>query len=127
MPSCPTFMMFAVVTRDRAASGGRDATALSSFHTACNHRSLHVDFKHPSAFWNGSRFLRRPADTVDDCSRLLAFRGKPEATSEGPSILRKQVADIRRVGNTIPRFAVSNPANACRFALCAVSSDTGLQ
>lgn len=126
MPSCPTFMMFAVSTRDRATSGGRDATALSSFYRPCNHRQLHVDFKHPSAFWNGSRFLR-PADTVDDCSRLLGFRGKPEATSEGLSILRKQVADIRRVGNTIPRFAVSNPANACRFAHCAVSSDTGLQ
>lgn len=127
MPSCPTFMMFAVSTRDRAAPGGREATALSSFHMPCNHRPLHRDFKHRSALWNGSRFLRRLADTVRNCSRLLAFHDKPKAKSEGSSILRKQEADIRRVGKAIPRFAVSNPANACRFAHCAVSGDTGLQ
>lgn len=91
MPSCPTFMAFAVATRDRPVSGGRDAIALSSFHVPCNHRPLHVDFKHPSALWNGSRFLRRLADIVDN---LLAFRGKPKTKSEGFSSLRKQVADI---------------------------------
>lgn len=96
MPSCPTFMWFALAARDRPVSGGRDERGLSVFHMPCKHRPLHVDFKHRSPLWNSSRFLRRFAVTVDSCSRLLAFRGKPKAKSEGSSILRKQVADIER-------------------------------
>lgn len=117
MPSCPTFMRFAVAARDRAVCGGRDETGLSVFHMPCNHRPLHVDFKHDSPLWNGSRFLRRFAATVDSCSRPLAFRAKPKAKSEGPTILRKQVADIeaaggRRVAHGKPWYSFSNPLYA---------------
>lgn len=55
MPSCPTFMGFAVAARDRRVCGGRDETELSVFHMPCKHRPLHVDFKYDSALWNGSR------------------------------------------------------------------------
>lgn len=86
MPSCPTFMGFAVGARDSPACGGRGATALSVLHMLCDHRPLHVDFKNPSALWNRSRLLCRLADPVEHCSRLLAFRGKPKAKSEGSSM-----------------------------------------
>lgn len=113
MPSCPTFMGFAVAAHDRPASGGRDATALSSFHMVCNHPPLHVDFKHNSALWNGSRVLCRLADTVEHCSRLLAFRRKSQAKSDGPSVLLKQVADtkaagVRRIAYGKPWYSFSN-------------------
>lgn len=117
MPSCPTFMGFAVAARDRRVCGGRDETELSVFHMPCKHRPLHVDFKYHSALWNGSRFLRRFAVMVDSCSRLLAFHGKPKAKSEGFSTLRKQVADIeaagvRRTAYSKPWYSFSNPLYA---------------
>lgn len=117
MPSCPTFMWFAVAARDCSVCGGRDETGLSVFHMPCNRRPLHVDFKHDSRLWKGSRFLRQFAVRVDSCSRLLAFRGKPKAKSEGPMILRKQVADIeaagvRRIADGKPWYSFSNPLYA---------------
>jgi hypothetical protein len=76
MPSCPTFMWFAVAACDRPVCDGRDETGLSVFHMPCKHRPLHVDFK--------LRFHGQVAVIVYSCSRLLAFRGKPKAKSEGP-------------------------------------------
>lgn len=37
MPSCPTFMGFAMAARDRRVCGGRDETELSVFHMPCKH------------------------------------------------------------------------------------------
>lgn len=116
MPSCPTVMGFAVAARERPVSGTRDATALSSFHMPCNHPPLHVDFKHHSALWNGSRFLRH-CSYSQELQSLACFSPKIQSDVGAPLVLRKQVADIegagvRRVAYGKPWYSFSNPSYA---------------
>lgn len=75
MPSCPTFMGFAVGARDSPACGGRGATALSVLHMLCDHRPLHVDFKtllHSGIVRDSFAGLRIQLNTAVACSPFAA-------------------------------------------------------
>lgn len=76
MPSCPTFMAFAVATRDRPVSGGRECDSAFVFSRALQSPTLACGFQIPfcTLDWFRDSFagLQIQLITAVACSRFAA-------------------------------------------------------